>query len=84
MRDQDLLKYGLTIECADAYELALTDKEAFINLRRKGFGASDSSIYTGVNLYTTVDDLVKVYNEYLKDALYTVCILKGENDDYHQ
>ena len=29
----------------------------------------------------TVDDLVKVYNEYLKDALYTVCILKGENDD---
>lgn len=28
----------------------------------------------------TVEDLVNVYNEYLKDALYTVCVLKGEND----
>ena len=28
----------------------------------------------------TVEDLINVYNEYLKDALYTVCVLKGEND----
>lgn len=28
----------------------------------------------------SVDDLVNVYNKYLKDAVYTVCVLKGEND----
>ena len=59
MKDQDLLRYGLTIECADAYELAMTDKEAFIRIRRNGLGASDSSVYTGVNLFTTVDELIK-------------------------
>ena len=29
----------------------------------------------------TVDDLKDVYEEYLKDALYTVCLLKGESND---
>ena len=29
----------------------------------------------------TVEDLVNVYNEYLKDAVSTVCILRGENND---
>lgn len=29
----------------------------------------------------TVSDLVDVYNEYLKDALYTVCVLRGESND---
>jgi len=29
----------------------------------------------------TVDDLVNVYNEYLKDAVSTTCILRGENND---
>jgi hypothetical protein len=58
MKDQDLLQYGLTIECPGAYELAITDKEAFIKLRRNGLGASDSSVYTGVNLFTTVEELM--------------------------
>lgn len=29
----------------------------------------------------TVDDLVNVYNEYLKDAVHTVCVLRGESND---
>jgi len=29
----------------------------------------------------TVDDLVEVYNEYLKDAVSTVCVIRGENND---
>ena len=29
----------------------------------------------------TVDDLVNVYNEYLKCAVSTTCILRGENND---
>lgn len=29
----------------------------------------------------TADDLVNVYNEYLKDAVSTTCILRGENND---
>jgi len=28
----------------------------------------------------TVEDLVNVYNDYLKDALCSVCVLKGENN----
>lgn len=58
MKDQDLLKYGLEIVCADAYEKAMFDKDAFIHLRRQGLGASDSAIYLGVNPYTTREDLI--------------------------
>ena len=29
----------------------------------------------------TVEDLVNVYNEYLKDAVNTVCVLRGESND---
>lgn len=29
----------------------------------------------------TLDDIVRVYNEYLKDAVSTVCVLKGDSDD---
>ena len=29
----------------------------------------------------TVEDLVNVYNEYLKDSVNTVCVLRGENND---
>lgn len=29
----------------------------------------------------TLDDIVRVYNEYLKNALHTVTVLKGENND---
>lgn len=29
----------------------------------------------------TVDDLVRVYNKYLKDAVYSICLLKGDSND---
>ena len=29
----------------------------------------------------TVEDLVNVYNEYLKDAVSSTCVLRGENND---
>lgn len=58
MRDQDLTVHGLEIVCADAYEKAMFDKDAFVHLRRQGLGASDSAIYLGVNPYTTREDLI--------------------------
>lgn len=58
MRDQDLTVHGLEIVCADAYEKAMFDKDAFVHLRRQGLGASDSAIYLGVNPYTTREELI--------------------------
>ena len=29
----------------------------------------------------TIDDLKTVYNEYLKDAVSSICVMRGENDD---
>lgn len=58
MIDQDLEKYNIKIVCPDAYELAMFDKDAFVKLRRMGFGASDSSILLGVNPFTDSNTLV--------------------------
>lgn len=58
MNDQDLLIHGLEIVCENAYEKAVSDKDAFVQLRRQGLGASDSAIYLGVNPYSTWEDLV--------------------------
>lgn len=49
----------LEIVCDNAYELARTNQDAFIMLRRNGFGASDSSTLLGVNLWNTLDSLIK-------------------------
>lgn len=43
----------------NAAELAANDKEAFTLLRRNGLGASDSSIVLGVNIWTTLDELIE-------------------------
>lgn len=50
---------NLEIVCDNAYELARTSQDAFIMLRRNGFGASDASTLLGVNLWNTRADLVK-------------------------
>ena len=50
---------NLEIVCDNAYELARTNQDAFIMLRRNGFGASDASTLLGVNLWNTRADLVK-------------------------
>lgn len=57
--DSDLCRFDMTIDCADAYEMAKFDKEKFIAIRRNGFGASDSSIVLGVNPFNTPEDLIK-------------------------
>lgn len=59
VKDQELCKYGLTVVCDNAYDLALHDKPAFVQLRRNGLGASDSSIYLGVNKFTNLDKLIE-------------------------
>lgn len=60
MKDRDLEKNNvLRIVVADAYEMAQFDKERFIQIRRNGFGASDSSIILGVNPFSEPEDLVK-------------------------
>lgn len=46
-------------------------------------------LFEGVNYFNlvdviksiTVDDLISVYNEYLKDAVSSVCVLRGDNND---
>lgn len=50
---------NLEIVCDNAYNLAKHNQDAFIMLRRNGFGASDSSTLLGVNLWNSVDDLIK-------------------------
>ena len=42
--------------------LAMDDKVAFAMNRRKGFGASDSSIILGVNKWTTPEQLIAQKN----------------------
>lgn len=49
----------LSIVCDNAYELAQNDNDAFVLLRKNGFGASDSSILLGVNPWKKIPDLVK-------------------------
>lgn len=50
---------NLEVVCADASKLAEEDQHAFAMLRRVGFGASDSSVILGVNLYTKLDELIQ-------------------------
>lgn len=40
-------------------ELSRTDQKQFALLRRVGLGASDSSVYMGVNIWTTVEQLIE-------------------------
>lgn len=58
MIDQDLEKLDLKIVVADAYEMAKFDKDAFVKIRRMGFGGSDSSIILGVNPFTEQSELI--------------------------
>ena len=39
-------------------ELSKTDQAMFAMVRRSGLGASDASVYMGVNQWTTVEDLI--------------------------
>ena len=59
MKDQDLEALGLEIVCADAYELAKFNKEEFIRVRINSLGASDSSVYLGVNPFTDTVKLIE-------------------------
>ena len=59
MIDKDLESVGLSIVCANAYELAKFDTEAFAMLRKNSLGASDSSIILGVNPFTDTAKLVE-------------------------
>lgn len=56
---QDILnKNQLLVDIEDMATLNMTDQAAFAMARRSGLGASDSSIYLGVNLYKTIDQLI--------------------------
>lgn len=46
------------MDCEDASELSRTDKEAFTLLRKNGLGASDSSVFLGVNKWRDVQSLI--------------------------
>lgn len=50
---------NLEIAIDNAYQLALHDNDAFILARKNGFGASDSSILLGVNLWAKEKDLIE-------------------------
>lgn len=59
MDDKDILKKGqLQIVCEDAYSLAKNDPNAFSMLRRNGFGASDNSVFLGLNKWTKIEELI--------------------------
>lgn len=53
-----LEKDALRIDIEDMARLSTEDPAAFAMARRSGLGASDSSIYLGVNLYKNVDQLI--------------------------
>jgi predicted phage-related endonuclease len=56
---KDILEKGeLSVDIEDMASLSAEDPAAFAMARRSGLGASDSSIYLGVNLYKTVDQLI--------------------------
>lgn len=56
VRELDLnrLPLEIAVENIDA-----VSKEEFTQLRRKGFGGSDSSVLVGVNPFSTINDLIK-------------------------
>lgn len=49
----------LDVAHEDMASLSTQDQAAFAMVRRSGLGASDSSIYLGVNKWKTVDDLIR-------------------------
>ena len=49
----------LNIAHPNMAELSRTDNVSFAMVRRSGLGASDASVYMGVNQWTTVEDLIK-------------------------
>ena len=52
------MKTKLVLDIPDMAELSVNDPEAFALNRRKGFGASDSSILLGVNHWTDIATLI--------------------------
>ena len=52
----DLNRIPLEIAVADIDSVS---KEEFTQLRRQGFGGSDSSVLVGVNPFSTITDLIK-------------------------
>ena len=57
------MKLTRIVDIEDMSRMAEEDKEAFALNRRKGFGASDSSILLGVNHWTKLDDLIFQKNQ---------------------
>lgn len=56
---KSILEKGvLSVDIEDMASLSTEDPAAFAMARRSGLGASDSSIYLGVNLYKDVDQLI--------------------------
>lgn len=49
----------LDIVHPDMAQLSSSDNAAFAMVRRSGLGASDASIYLGVNMWVTVDELIE-------------------------
>lgn len=60
MIEQEILQQEiLEVVYPDMAELSRHDKQAFTLLRRNGLGASDASVYMGVNLYTSLSKLIE-------------------------
>lgn len=57
---EDRIKFFNTLEevVPNMSELSRTNQKLFAIARRQGLGASDASVYLGVNLFTTVDELI--------------------------
>lgn len=56
VRELDLNRIPLEIAVEN---IDTVSKEEFTQLRRKGFGGSDSSVLVGVNPFSTINDLIK-------------------------
>ena len=56
VRELDLNRLPLEIAVEN---IDTVSKEEFTQLRRKGFGGSDSSVLVGVNPFSTINDLIK-------------------------
>lgn len=59
VEEQILSNKILLVDCEDASELSKNDKEAFTLLRKNGLGASDSSVFLGVNKWRDVQSLIE-------------------------
>lgn len=62
------MKSELIIDVEDMSKLAVEDNEMYAMNRKRGFGASDSSILLGVNHWTQLTDLIAQKNlDYISD-----------------